>query len=86
MPTYEYVCGKCGSRFERRQSISDAPLVDCDSCHGPLKRVISGGAGFIMKSGAQHHSSRTGCSLETHGRTCCGRSERCGKPSCDDPA
>ena len=57
MPTYEYICEKCGHRFEQFQSISAKPLEVCpkESCvqkrwgKGTVKRAISGGAGLIFK-------------------------------------
>jgi putative FmdB family regulatory protein len=57
MPTYEYVCEKCGHRFEKQQPISSKPLAICpeDQCaqkkwgKGRVKRAISGGAGIIFK-------------------------------------
>ena len=57
MPTYEYVCEKCGHSFERVQSMSAAPLEICpkDACgrkswgKGKVRRAISGGAGLIFK-------------------------------------
>jgi putative FmdB family regulatory protein len=57
MPTYEYVCEKCGHRFERVQPISAAPLAICpeDLCarkrwgKGKVKRTISTGGGLIFK-------------------------------------
>jgi putative FmdB family regulatory protein len=57
MPTYEYVCEKCGHTFDKFQSISDAPLKTCpqDLCgrkrwgKGAVRRAISGGAGLIFK-------------------------------------
>src|SRR5438094_9670698 len=57
MPTYEYVCEKCGHQFEKVQSMSAKPLATCpeDLCHqknwgkGKVKRAISGGAGLIFK-------------------------------------
>lgn len=57
MPTYEYVCEKCGSKFEKLQSISAEPLTTCpkDLCarkpwgKGKVRREISGGAGLIFK-------------------------------------
>jgi putative FmdB family regulatory protein len=83
MPTYEYECRACGLRFERQQGITDAPLTQCPKCGGEVRRLISGGSGFIMKGG-QGRLTRDGggCSLETEGHTCCGRTERCGEPSC----
>ncbi len=57
MPTYDYVCEKCGHQFEQVQSISADPLTTCpkDACarktwgKGKVKRAISGGAGIIFK-------------------------------------
>jgi putative FmdB family regulatory protein len=57
MPTYEYVCSKCGHEFEKFQSIADKPLAKCpeDLCgrkkwgRGAVKRKIGGGAGLIFK-------------------------------------
>jgi putative FmdB family regulatory protein len=40
MPIYVYGCDTCGQTFERRQSISDAPLVDCPECEGHVHRLI----------------------------------------------
>jgi len=80
MPTYEYQCGTCGHQFEQFQNISDAPVTDCPECHGEVKRVLSGGGGFIMKgSGAAAHARAGNCTRET---PCCGRAERCDTPAC----
>jgi putative FmdB family regulatory protein len=57
MPTYEYVCGKCGHEFEKIQPISAKPLTICpeDQCaqkrwgKGKVKRAISTGGGLIFK-------------------------------------
>src|SRR5256714_15142852 len=57
MPTYEYVCEKCGHQFEKVQSMSAKTLTICpqDLCRqtrwgkGKVKRAISGGAGLIFK-------------------------------------
>ena len=57
MPTYEYVCEKCGHQFEKFQSISAQPLATCpeELCNqkrwgkGKVKRAISGGAGLLFK-------------------------------------
>ncbi|MBI4397951.1 MAG: zinc ribbon domain-containing protein [Candidatus Omnitrophica bacterium] len=48
MPNYDYECGHCGI-FEKFQAMSDAPLARCPKCKGPVKRLISGGAGVIFK-------------------------------------
>jgi len=57
MPTYEYVCEKCGHQFEKVQPISASPLAICpkELCarkrwgKGKVKRVISTGGGLIFK-------------------------------------
>ena len=57
MPTYEYVCEKCGHQFEKFQPISARPLTVCPEklCglkrwgKGKVKRAISAGAGVIFK-------------------------------------
>ena len=41
MPLYEYRCGKCGSRIEKIQKFSDAPLTVCEKCGGELARLLS---------------------------------------------
>jgi putative FmdB family regulatory protein len=86
MPTYEYVCEKCGFRFERRQAITEAPVSECPECRGNVRRLVSGGVGFIAKGSDRGRvDQRVGeCSLEQTGKTCCGLDERCGKPPCGD--
>lgn len=57
MPTYEYVCEKCGHRFERFEPITAKPLKVCpeDLCarkrwgKGRVRRVIGAGAGLLFK-------------------------------------
>ena len=57
MPTYEYICEKCGKGFEVFQSMKDPHLEVCpkDKCpnakwgKGSVKRAIGGGAGLIFK-------------------------------------
>jgi putative FmdB family regulatory protein len=52
MPTYEYACTSCGNEWEAEQSIKEAPLTECPSCHeGTARRQISRGVGFILKGG-----------------------------------
>jgi len=57
MPTYEYVCEKCGHQFEKVQSIAAQPLKVCpkDLCRrnrwgkGKVKRRLSTGGGLLFK-------------------------------------
>ena len=78
MPTYEYACGACGRRFEKFQPMSHPPVDRCPACGGEARRLLSGGLGAIVKK------PEGGCSLQGTGRTCCGREERCGQPSCGE--
>src|SRR5689334_3849700 len=57
MPTYQYICKKCGHEFEQFQSISAKPLEVCPKelcaqkawAKGKVKRAITGGGGLIFK-------------------------------------
>lgn len=49
MPTYDYVCEKCGYEFEAFQNITEDPLKVCPKCKGYVKRQIGTGAGLIFK-------------------------------------
>ncbi|AWT60304.1 MAG: hypothetical protein DF168_01510 [Candidatus Moanabacter tarae] len=50
MPTYEYECAACQSRFEVFQSITEDPLKKCPDCKSRrVKRLIGAGAGIIFK-------------------------------------
>lgn len=53
MPTYDYVCEKCGHQFEYFQSMNDEKLKDCplEECDGSVKRLLGTGAGIIFKGG-----------------------------------
>ena len=77
MPTYEYVCDKCGSRFEVFQKMSEEPLTLCSKCNeNTLRRVFScgiainfKGAGFYANDSksknektSSSHSSCSACS------------------------
>jgi putative FmdB family regulatory protein len=57
MPTYGYICEKCGDTFEIVQPISARTLTVCPQDHcrrkpwgkGRVKREITGGAGLLFK-------------------------------------
>jgi putative FmdB family regulatory protein len=50
MPTYEYVCAKCGHELEAFQSMKEEPLKKCPACRKQgLKRKVGGGSGLIFK-------------------------------------
>ncbi len=57
MPTYEYICSKCGGEFDARQTMSEKSLTQCTltvgrqkkKCAGRVSRKIGAGAGLIFK-------------------------------------
>ena len=57
MPTYEYVCKKCGHEFEMVRSMAADPLKTCpkELCaqkkwgRGKVTKKIGGGAGLLFK-------------------------------------
>jgi putative FmdB family regulatory protein len=51
MPLYEYLCKKCGHRFERIQKFSDPHVKKCPDCGGAVEQVISAPAVQFKGSG-----------------------------------
>lgn len=49
MPTYDYKCLTCDTRFERFQGITAPAIEECPECGGKVKRLIGAGAGLIFK-------------------------------------
>ena len=50
MPLYQYGCTGCTATIERRQSFSEAPLVECPDCGGTLRRLLHP-VGLVFKGG-----------------------------------
>jgi putative FmdB family regulatory protein len=54
MPIYEYECGSCHHRFERKQKFDEEPVAMCPKCGGKARRVIHStpiifkGSGFYI--------------------------------------
>jgi putative FmdB family regulatory protein len=54
MPTYEYECGSCQFRFERKQRFDEEPVAMCPKCGNKSRRVIHSvpiifkGSGFYI--------------------------------------
>jgi len=95
MPIYEYRCKKCGSHFEKRQSVSEEPLKVCEHCEGELEKQwsLSGfafkGEGWYVtdyskKNGAKAESS-SGEKSSSSDATTAG-SETASKPKSDSSA
>ncbi len=84
MPTYEYVCSKCGHEFEVMQKMSDPPKKRCPVCAGKVERKIGGGAGLIFKgSGFYITDYRSG---DYKAKEKAEKSETSGKPEKSDSA
>ena len=48
MPTYDYICNKCGHTFELFQSMTETPRKTCPVCKRVVRRLVSGGSGLIF--------------------------------------
>lgn len=98
MPIYEYKCQQCGLHFEKRQSVSDAPLATCEKCHGKLEKQwsLSGfqfkGAGWYVtdyagkkgdKSSATESTASTESASKSKDETKSPAKEKVSKPSKD---
>jgi putative FmdB family regulatory protein len=51
MPLYEYLCKKCGHRFEEIRKFSDKQPKKCPECGGVIEQVISAPAVQFKGSG-----------------------------------
>ena len=49
MPTYDYKCLECDTKFELFQSMTEDPIQECPDCSGKVKRLIGAGAALIFK-------------------------------------
>jgi putative FmdB family regulatory protein len=41
VPIYEYLCQKCGHKFEKIQKFSDRLIKKCPECGGPVEQTIT---------------------------------------------
>ncbi len=70
MLTYAYACDRCGE-FEVQQSITEARLETCPECGDAVRRLISGGSGFVMGDKGSFGGDECGsCSTPTHCGSC----------------
>ncbi len=88
MPIYEYECGSCRHRFEKRQGFEDEAKAACPKCKGKSKRIIRAapvifkGSGFYVTdhrpAQAKNPASEPSVSKE---KPAAGKSESKGEPS-----
>jgi putative FmdB family regulatory protein len=69
VPTYVYRaktggCKLCGTSFEQKQSIKDAPLQKCPECGAPVERVI---CAPFLQTGRSDKSVLSDDNLQKHG-------------------
>jgi len=74
MPLYEYLCKKCGHRFEEIRKFSDKQPKKCPECGGVLEQVISapavqfkGSGWYVTDYAKKGTSSAASSSSETDG-------------------
>ena len=66
MPIYEYECGVCHCRFERKQRFDEEPVAMCPECQGKARRVINSvpvifkGSGFYITDNRKSNSVEKG--------------------------
>lgn len=62
MPTYMYRCESCGNELQKRQRMTDDPLVSCPNCgEDQLRRVINS-VGVVFKGGGFYVTDNRGSS------------------------
>ena len=64
MPIYEYECGVCQCRFERKQSFDEEPVAMCPECQGKSRRVLHSIPVIFKGSGFYITDSRKDCGTE----------------------
>lgn len=91
MPNLEYLCTKCGHRFERLQKFSDPYLSKCPECRAKVELVLSapavqfkGGGWYVTdyakKSSAPAGESKSG-ENKSEGKSTEGKSAESSKDS-----
>lgn len=89
MPTYEYECLECKTRFDVFQSINDEPVQSCVKCNGKVRKLF-GTAGIIFKGSGFYvndykkngGSSRTGGAETGNDQSSCPASNTCPSSGC----
>ena len=78
MPIYEYSCKSCGRITEILQKFSDPPLSACESCGGPVHKLISNNS-FHLKGGGWYTTDYTAnkCNSEKQSSTSANNESAC---------
>ncbi len=92
MPNYEYLCQKCGHRFEKIQKFSDAMLKKCPECGGKIEQVISApavqfkGSGWYVTDYAKKSSTLPASGADSGSKGDAGKDSGSSKDSGSDSA
>lgn len=70
MPTYEYECDKCNSKFELFQKMTDKPTKVCPKCGGKAQRLIGTGSGIIFKGSGFYQTDYKNKSASRDEKSC----------------
>jgi len=90
MPNYEYLCQKCGHRFEKIQKFSDAMLKKCPECGGKIEQVISApavqfkGSGWYVTDYAKKSSTLPASGSDSGSKSDAGKDSASSKDSGSD--
>ena len=62
MPTYDYVCTKCGTVKEVFHTIADVPSVTCDEkgCRGSMRKSYAGAGPYIHPNAIPTRKNNSG--------------------------
>lgn len=80
MPTYEYLCKKCGDNFDVHQSFTDKPLKKHKACGGDLQKVFHA-SGIVFRGDGFYATDSKG-STQTESKPAESDNDK-GKPSAD---
>ena len=75
MPIYQYVCSKCNTNFELRQSFNDESVASCPKCKAKSQRmfvpvpIIFKGSGFYVTDDKGSHTSAPSKSTHATAKT-----------------
>ena len=79
MPIYEYECGGCHFRFERKQSFDEESVAMCPKCQEKARRVIHSTPVIFKGSGFYITDSRKGAPPEVSKEPAEGKAKKKGK-------
>jgi len=64
VPIYEYECGFCQFRFDRKQRFDEEPVAMCPECQGKARRVLHSVPIIFKGSGFYTTDNRKGNPIE----------------------